>query len=374
MRIFNSVSHPITAIAALAMLGACSGGGSQMAPMTARENIGATTLSVPRQGLQGGPNSASVQRLPVTTPSFMDPAAVGKPLVFAANINGGYVNIYLQRGTNKMVGQITGLMYPEGLATDAAGNLYVANFGGMTVPVYAPPYTGPPALTLDDTGNVPAAVAVSAEGVVAVTNYCTAPSSSCPSGSGSVSFYAKNSTTPCATVLADPTSFSYLLFPAFDHKGNLYITGSYGSGSHTVSVIGEAKGECNAKKISVLKTKNTIRAAWGIRIAKGGRIAIQDSWCCKKAHSVNHIYTYDAPIKGSLGAPVSMSALKSPRNSCGFAFVASGKNLYTAEWNNSSTDFADEYHYPAGGAAEDVITVQGGGGVCGPAVTPPLIP
>jgi hypothetical protein len=374
MRILNAVSHPISAIVALAMLGACSGGSSPMAPGSAEQNTEATSLSVEGQGLPhrrvaNGVWPPNRTRLPVTTPSFMDPAVVSKPLVFVGEYSLNSVDIYLQTGKNKMVGQITGLSEPDGLTADTAGNVYVANFSGSNVQVYAPPYTGAPALTLNDTGNGPVGLAVSAQGIVAVAN-CTAPS--CLNGSYSVAFYAKNSTTPCATVVADPTKFSYLSYPAFDHKGKLYVTGGYDSGSKYVTVVGEVKGGCNAKTIGLLKTNNTIRLATGIQVGKDNRIAIEDS--CSGSCS-SYIYTYDAPVKGSLGTPVSTTTLKNPRTVVGFAFVASGKNLYTAEWNTSSSDIAGEYDYPAGGAPEDVITVDpGGAGAFGPAVTPPLIP
>jgi hypothetical protein len=41
MRIFNAVSHPITAIVTLAMLAGCSGGSSQLSPATVGQNTGA---------------------------------------------------------------------------------------------------------------------------------------------------------------------------------------------------------------------------------------------------------------------------------------------------------------------------------------------
>lgn len=86
-----------------------------------------------------------------------------------------------------MVGQITGLSAPLGLAIDVADNLYVGNQDSPTVPVYAPPYTGAPILTPNTTGYLPQGVAVSAKGVVAVMNFCN--SSSCELYD--VSFYAR---------------------------------------------------------------------------------------------------------------------------------------------------------------------------------------
>ena len=97
-------------------------------------------------------NDSSVSRRPVTAPSFMSRDAVGKPLIFFSDYKNMVLDIYTQARPNKMVGQITGFgnTYPGGLATDTARNLYVTN--GENVVVYAPPYTGPPTLTLSDNG------------------------------------------------------------------------------------------------------------------------------------------------------------------------------------------------------------------------------
>jgi len=106
------------------------------------------------------------------TGGFMDPDAVGKPLIFIADagLDNEEVDIFLQ-SDRKMVGQITGLS-PEGLATDAARNLYIANTGYMNILIYAPPYLTV-TLTLGDGNNIPRAVAVSRKGLVAVANVCT---------------------------------------------------------------------------------------------------------------------------------------------------------------------------------------------------------
>ena len=127
---------------------------------------------------------------PIRTASFMSPGAIGKPLIFVSD---GYatVNIYLQAGKHRQVGWITGFSYPAGLATDIAGNLYVANeaiFSGTpSVLVYAPPYTNGPTLSLIN--GSPFGVSVSRQGVVAVTG-CTNSSPSCGLG---VAFYAAGS-------------------------------------------------------------------------------------------------------------------------------------------------------------------------------------
>lgn len=357
MRI-NSVSHPITAIIALAMLGACSGRAPQMAPMTAQENIGATTLSVQRQGLRGGPNSPSVQKLQATE-------AAGRPLVFVSDYTNNVVDIYLQRRKSKMVGQITGLNSPAGLATDTAGDLYVANEFSATVPVYAPSYTKKPKLILEDGANLPGYVAVSPKGVVGVVNACTAPS--CNAYSDSVSFFARNSTKPCVTVAANPAIFQDLIAGAFDDKGNFYIDGF---NSQFAAAFGKIVGECKAKTVETLTTGKDVDFVESIQIDRADRIAILDG----TAHTID---TYDAPKKGVLGNPVSTTPLAGGPSTApfAFAFLASGRDLYAAFYGSSSEPGAAlKYDYPAGGTPEKALPLPASATPSGLAVTPPLIP
>jgi hypothetical protein len=56
------------------------------------------------------------------------------------------------------------------LATSRDGTLYVADTGNSQVEVYDQPYSTTPSETLADTGEYPAAVAVSDRGVLAVVN------------------------------------------------------------------------------------------------------------------------------------------------------------------------------------------------------------
>jgi hypothetical protein len=363
MRTSNSAGLWITACLGLAILAACSIGGSRLDPATFEQTSGVPPAASLHRGVR---HSMTTQ-----TPSFMDPKAVYKPLVFVAGANANFVDIFLQGDHNKQVGQITGLATPGALATDAARNLYVVNVATSNVPVYAPPYTGAPAMTLDDTANSPGWVAVSPKGVIAVTNVSVNPC--CQQGTGGVSFYAKNSTTACKILFADPSKFWYMGYAAFDHAGNLYITGTYGSNAATV--LEEVKGGCNARKIEVLSTTNTLNFLGGIQIDKAERIAVLESYCCQGNQVVSDIYPYNPPIKGSLGTPMSTTSLDVPNTTTSFAFVASGKAFYATELGNMSTDYADRFGYPAGGAPEQIITVGGGGDqVFATAVTPPLVP
>ncbi len=365
MRSSNAPLVPTTLIA-LAMLAGCSGGSnSQMAPTPFAQIPGAAIQSAQQQvtpigRLNGilGPHRAIVAGQQVTTPSFIDKRAVGKPLGFVSDVFGNAVNIFLQMGKHKIVGQITGLNGPWGLATDSAGNLYVVNDLSSNVAVYAPPYTGAPKLTLDDTGYGPQGVAVSPLGLVGVAA-CNV--SSCASGSGSITIYAQNATSPCVT-LAAPATFAGVLNVAFDDKGNLYVQGL---GPHsTGGVLGEIKGGCNATKIRSLTTTNTLGYTDGIQVDKADRIAVLDA-----QHEV--MYTYNPPKKGSLGSPVSTTPVTSGQFQSAFAFLSSGHDFYTVAYPGSS-GVAYEYDFPVGGTPEKTIAV--GGAPEGVAVTPPLVP
>jgi hypothetical protein len=275
MGISNAVGHTLTASVALAILAGCSGGSSPMAPAPLRLAPDGGPQSLQQQAAEARVNSilalhrGIVSPRPLIAASFMNANAVHRPLIFVAD-GVSNVDIYPQAGKDqKMVGQITGLNGAFGLATDAARNVYIVSNGNSgEVLVYAPPYTSAPKLTLDDSGSFPFGVAVSHQGVVGVANTCSAPS--CPSGSSNVTFFAKNSTTACATV-ADPTNFAIVFYDAFSDKGNLYIAGFDPSFN---AVVGEIAGGCNATKITLLTTTNTLGFPSGIQVDKADRVAI----------------------------------------------------------------------------------------------------
>jgi hypothetical protein len=101
----------------------------------------------------------------------------------------------------------TGIESPLGIATDVAGNVYIANNFADNVPEYGP--GGSPLIaTLDDSGNGPVDVAVS-NGVVAVANQTN------------VTVYVDGATEPTRT-LAIPNVLEASGM-AFDSKGNCYV-------------------------------------------------------------------------------------------------------------------------------------------------------
>jgi hypothetical protein len=368
MHTFKARGHVATAFVSLAMLAGCSAGSSQMAP-TPLAQVGAGSPSTQQQDFQNGrlngflaTHRGIVPAYGPTRPSFMDAQALGKPLVFVSY--GGTIDIYLQGGKNKLVGQITG---PDGvdLATDTARNLYSANetFSTSSVTVYAPPYTNGPKLTLPGGAGF-FGIAVSRRGTVAVAG-CTTFGSNCHS---EAVFYAAGSTTACATVPISQQALQNIDSAAFDRKENLYVTTL-----RSPAAIGKIDGGCNAKKARTLATTNTIQYAGSIRIDSAGRIAVMTA--TGTSSFTIAIDTYDPPKEGSLGSPVSTTPL--PSNVVGwFAFLDSGRALWASVegLGSSNAPGASEYAYPAGGAPQKTIVGPPALGAYGVAVTPALVP
>ncbi len=376
MRIACVLTYMLTALVGLTLLAGC-GGRAPMAPTPLMQS-GAARQSIPRPGFQNDrPNGLHSMHGDVVSGqraegrSFMDPRAVAKPLVFISY--GTAIGIYLQSGKNKMVGQITESTESD-LATDTAGNLYFVTSppSSSSVTVYAPPYTNGPKLTI----SIPNAglVAVSRQGTVAVEVCTVASGGQCGMG---VLFYAAGSTTPCNTVLLYKSGFLTGAGMAFDHKGNLYVPG-YGSGSPAPLPVAKIDGGCNAKKVKIFTTANSIANVGDIHVNKAGGLAILVTiGTYPFAFAID---TYDPPKDGSLGNPVSTTSLpgnfSSPPFSSGwFAFLSSGRGLWAGyeEFGPSYASGASEFAYPAGGAPEKNIIGDPESSTYGVAVTPALI-
>lgn len=98
MRISNPVCHSLTAFSAIAILASCSGVSSQMAssqlPKTATGFFTARTL--PNGSFKSilAKHIGIESRYRETRPSFFNPDAKGKALIFASDTGNSDVNIY----------------------------------------------------------------------------------------------------------------------------------------------------------------------------------------------------------------------------------------------------------------------------------------
>jgi hypothetical protein len=224
-----------------------------------------------------------------------------------------------------------GLNAPQGLTTDAAENLYVANEQAHNVLVYAKPYQKV-ALTLADTYEYPTDVAVSQAGIVGVMNL-----QSTTNDGGDVTLYAKGSTTACATV-GDP-NWDGMYFGAFDASGNLFIDGIDRDGN---PLVGEITGGCSATAVTTLSVSNTLYNVAGVQVLNGNVLILDQVYNTFSPV----IYTYAPPSGGSLGAPTATTKLSRGIEMIGFALAKNDRSLWIAHSDEASGRI--KYTYPGG--------------------------
>jgi DNA-binding beta-propeller fold protein YncE len=260
---------------------------------------------------------------------FADPDAASKAAVIVAD--SGSDNVYVFTTKGKLTATITGLDEPQGVALDAAGNLYVANTLGNDVIVYKNDFKTVLA-TLADPGQYPAGVGVDrATGLVGVTNIV-----STGGGTGSVSFYEPGATQPCNTLTS--ARFAKVYNGAFGEAGHFYIDGLEHGGKKTA--VGVIEGGCSAKLIKTLRTANTIAFPGDVKVSPSNQIAIGDQ-------GNQAIYTYDLPKNGSLGKPIATTPLTYASDPVSFAFTKSGDAVYVADTTLPRGE-VQKYRYPRG--------------------------
>jgi len=144
MRISSYLGFVLRSAAAVALLAGCSEGGLQP-PAASAPSSALTRLGVLSQEMNT--NSPGADQV-IVSDSFANTVSV-----FDAK---GRLQTRLKKGING----------PMGLATDSAGNLYVANSQDSNVLVYSQPYKSV-SLTLKEPGRYPLDVAVSKAGLSA---------------------------------------------------------------------------------------------------------------------------------------------------------------------------------------------------------------
>ena len=196
--------------------------------------------------------------------SWMSPAAVTSKLVYVSTAHANVINVYNPTGT--MLGQIAGsfLNVPDGMAVDSKGNLYVTNYGGGTVLVFAKGATTPK-LTLSDPGTAPVDVVVSSGGTVFVSN------GSGSGGPGFIDVYKPGQTKPYRTLqdtAADPLGLGITL----DASGNLFWSLSTGRGGG----FGQVDEFANAQGSPIVTSFILSRYPGGLAFDKTGNAVICD--------------------------------------------------------------------------------------------------
>jgi hypothetical protein len=209
---------------------------------------------------------------------------------------------------------------PAGLALDASGDLYVANYGN-SIPVYKNDYKT--VIATLSAPNGAQGIAVAQNGVVGTVI------------GNQVTFYASGSTTPCASLSLPKVHQLYQ--GAFDAAANFYVTGQ---DSNYNGIVGVISGGCSATSFTLLSTSNSLgQFVYGIQVTRFGKIAIGDQ-------GSNAIYEYDPPVNGALGQPVATTDLPSSTKAIyEFGFTAKGAFVFVA----SDSGIVAKCAYPSGG-------------------------
>jgi hypothetical protein len=322
------------------VLASCSAGtGSAPAPQSPQSSQRAVLETEKSSLFEGRPFQSLLPQGMHTdlSPGFAEPDAGSKTAVIASDIQTN--DVYAFTSTGVLVATITGFMEPEGMALDASGNIYIANTYGGNVPVYESDYKTPkPAL--QDPNEYPGSVAVdAATGIVAVNNLLNGAQSK---GSGNVSFYAKGTTSPCAKVFGD-SQWDEVQASAFDAAGNLYVVGNTSPDSNgnvrvLVGIITSAGCDSKTKSLATLNAPR-LTFPGGVSVTPKGKIVICDPLLAE-------VFTYNPPVKGSLGSPIATTQLVGANRPIAIAFNKSASDIWTAE---PSGDVAAKYSYPSGG-------------------------
>jgi hypothetical protein len=172
-------------------------------------------------------------------------AAKGQHLIYLSddgNSGTGAIEIYPAGGqTQSPIGSITnGIADPQGIATDTAGNLYVANSGANTVTVYPPGQTSP-STTYSSGVGTPYDVSVGKDGTVYVANAFAT------SGGGSVTEYPAGSTYPNLTITNGSQN---AVATVLDKANNLYVA-CYSFSTSGVEVDKYAPGSTNGTNLAL---------------------------------------------------------------------------------------------------------------------------
>jgi hypothetical protein len=329
--------------AVLFSLAGCSGGGSGPSPAlpsaahaqpAERSSHVFTRLDVRRSSLLVPVKSFTVK--PDLSAGFADADAKSTAGILISDA--GTNDVYAYTTTGKLVATVTGFNEPQGMFATKAGNFYVANTQSSDVLLYSANFNQ--VATLNDPAGLPVDVGYDeTTGTVGVTNI-----ESASGGAGSVSFYAKGSTTPCKTVSNPKWTGAY--FGSFDRDGRFFVDGLDQDG---VVVFGVITGGCNATAIQNVGFPPDDRYQNRIWYFPGGFLAFWDDppYISYLNPLDGQLYSMVYVKKNNSLKTVGTTELTGSEDQVTYAFNATRKTVWTAD---PDLQAANEYTYPAGGS------------------------
>jgi hypothetical protein len=308
MRTSNFSRHALSICVAMGMLTGC--GGSQ-----------------PPIGTPGAMAQTGTPPMPANRGlSWMATNATINDLLYVSNVGSNSVTVYSWR-TGKLMGTLNGFSDPQGLCSDATGNVYIVDAGASRVYEYA--HGGlSPIDVFPDYPDFPVDCSVDpTTGNLAVTNVFT------ESGPGNVLVYL-----PGQVIVKDAPNITNFYYCAYDTSGNLFVDGTAAS-----NVFGFAELPYNAQgnTMTPIALNQNIDAPGGVQW-RGKHVAVGDS-----ANAV----IYQFRISGSGGTKVGSTPLTG--SSEVGQFWIKGTNVIGPDRGNNDVGF---WKYPGGGQATKILT------------------
>jgi hypothetical protein len=347
MRISKSATYALSALAAAALLAACSGNsGSQSYGPS-----GSSVTSPMGSHHQHMPNHKfpTLTALKTTTvhpdhhKSWVSPDVAKAPRVlFISDYGNGDVYIYTMPGM-ALKGTLTGFSGNQGECTDGSGNIWITNTNTQQIFKYS--RTGTLLSTLDDAGFYPVGCAVNrSNGDLAVSNIIGS------AGDGNVEIYANGSGS--GSPVSNPNQSEYF-FPAYDTSGNLYVDGFDNSGFFTISQC--SGSTCSSMNISGASPDFPGGLSWD-RV--NSQLVIGDQECGGNLGSC----VYGATISGTTATITSTTDLPNyDGTNCDVdqgTLAPFSKYFAGGCIPDSTTASADRWGYPAGGTPNNHATGQ----------------
>jgi hypothetical protein len=298
MRTSRTIARALGVWAAVGMLAACMGGGSQIAP------------------------SRSTQRLA----AWIAPDAKKGTLLYISDASDSLVFIY-SYPQDKVKGTLSGFDRPEGLCSDKAGDVWIVNTNAHDIVEYAHGGTTPIA-TLSDANYYPLGCSVDpTTGNLAVSNLYTVDAES-----GSVSIYRGAKGT--SENFANPTFF-YYFYCGYDDRGNLFVDGQTASASFAFAELPRG-----GSKLKSVLLNQTIAYPGGVQW-DGKYVAVGD-------RDENVIYQF--AVIGRGGTEIGSTPLDGADQVS--QFFIQGKNVIGPEAGLNDVGI---WKYPTGGVATKMI-------------------
>ncbi|MEO9098252.1 MAG: hypothetical protein ABI346_08745 [Candidatus Baltobacteraceae bacterium] len=270
MRLSTRLGYALCASAAVALLAACSGGSSQMAPTVGGSNNLAPQsrshhITANMSGLapkfQHGLNlDGKTNHKPNWITNEAKVLANKNGLLFVANEAASSINIYPKNKSTTKIGSITnGVSGPDGVGVDSLGNVYETNLNSGTVNMYTPPFTGGPA-TVYSPGGSPVAVAIGTDGSLYTTDY----------SNSRLTEYPPNSTV-ASNVCALPGNGEGV---ALDSANNLYVAfNSATTGTGQVEMFAPGAGCTPTSNLGI-----NVGFAGGVTFDSSGNLLFEDQF------------------------------------------------------------------------------------------------